>query len=661
MNKTAPEDTAAGVPEPPLPVSRTAQSAALIVALALVLPPESQRFREAVASQTGAAGWLFNWNIDTTCSLIVLLLLPLAWRRRRPPRFVPLWLSEFYGRCLSDEASKRYTTPLPVIATCALLVASLSVLISRQIAETPAGGTATNLRDLPPAYHDEYSYLFQAETFLAGRLWFPGHPNPEMARLFDQVHILNEGRVASRFFPATGVWIAPFLAMGQPLWGHWIAGALATVFVFLAGRELGGLIPGFIAGMMLALSGGCGLFSNLLLAHHPALLGLSVFLFAFLRMSKSDSPLWPLAAGCGLTFAMLARPMTAAGFGLPFGLWLLWSMLRRSVSGKTVLFVGLPIAVGLGGLFVYNRAITGDGFTMPYQQYTDVYTPNHVYGFYNVTHGSLVDAPKRLENYDGWAEELTPELARKNVQNRLVAVCQWTIGLVPLAAAAVVIVLGWRRWAPGVRLIAAALVSLHTAHIPYWYDGIMHWHYVFESVLLLVLLFAAVCVALLKTWNRQRRALMPVWLAVLVGAAILPNYVAVESLWPWSRLRVEIDNIAFAGSRHRAFRELINKRVVERPAIVLIEPDPTDRHIDFVLNEPTPGASVLFARSEITTCRRDESGSLVYQRTPAPLPRLMRAFPNRTFYRFRPNVGAAVRQSVGRVERMKVTGTGPDG
>src|SRR5207237_6153132 len=89
---------------------------------------------------------------------------------------------------------------------------------------------------LPPAYHDEYSYLFQAETFLAGRVSFPSH---EAARLFDQMHVVNEGRFASRYFPGTGLWMAPFVALGHPYWGPWLAGALCAVLMFWFGRGLG--------------------------------------------------------------------------------------------------------------------------------------------------------------------------------------------------------------------------------------------------------------------------------------------------------------------------------------------------------------------------------------------------------------------------------------
>ena len=83
----------------------------------------------------------------------------------------------------------------------ALLLAGISCGLS--------AWTGGRFGDLPPAYHDEFSYQFQAKTFLAGRLSFPSFaPMPE---LFDQMHVLNEGRFASRYFPGAGLWLAPFV------------------------------------------------------------------------------------------------------------------------------------------------------------------------------------------------------------------------------------------------------------------------------------------------------------------------------------------------------------------------------------------------------------------------------------------------------------------
>ena len=67
---------------------------------------------------------------------------------------------------------------------------------------------------MPPAYHDEFSYLLQAKTFLAGRLSYPS--SPQLPELFDQMHVVNEGRFASRYSPGVCAWIAPFLGLGHP-------------------------------------------------------------------------------------------------------------------------------------------------------------------------------------------------------------------------------------------------------------------------------------------------------------------------------------------------------------------------------------------------------------------------------------------------------------
>src|SRR5690606_21719037 len=116
-----------------------------------------------------------------------------------------------------------------------------------------------------------------------------------------------------------------------------------------------------------------------------------------------------LAAGCGLAFAMTCRPMTAAGFALPFGVsfaigWI--RSLERSETfhlrdmARSTLAMGLPLLAGAALLLLQNRAITRDAFVTPYSQYTALYTPRHVYGFHNVERGEKQLGPKVVENYD---------------------------------------------------------------------------------------------------------------------------------------------------------------------------------------------------------------------------------------------------------------------
>ena len=66
-----------------------------------------------------------------------------------------------------------------------------------------------------------------------------------------------------------------------------------------------------------------------------------------------------------------------------------------------MLLVGAPVLVGLLGVFFYNQALTGSGWRTPYQAYTDIYTPRHVYGFDNVVRGDAridrMDVARRVK------------------------------------------------------------------------------------------------------------------------------------------------------------------------------------------------------------------------------------------------------------------------
>ena len=259
--------------------------------------------------------WFFGSD-DKLIYLMVLTAAPLVWWLGGSARFQTTASLRVLSRKLGALA-QGIGGPMndawwrPICSSVLVAVVSLAVSL----------GVASRFDHLPPAYHDEYSYLFQAQTFLAGRVSFPSHEAPH---LFDQMHVLNEGRFASRYFPGAGLWMAPFVACGHPWWGHWLAGAICAVLMFWIGRELAGDTAGLIAGLFTALSPGMALFSNLLLAHQPALVGLGVFVLAVLRMERSCSAGWGAAAGTGLAFATLCRPMTAAGVALPFGLCLLW-------------------------------------------------------------------------------------------------------------------------------------------------------------------------------------------------------------------------------------------------------------------------------------------------------------------------------------------------
>jgi hypothetical protein len=565
-----------------------------------------------------AVEWLMGAD-DRLLYLLLLLAAPFVWWAAgkailRPGPF-SRGLVRRAGALWDFLSAPSGDSPIRLILL-SLLVAGVSLAASF--------GVGSRFDDLPPAYHDEYSYRFQAETFLAGRLFFPSH---EVARLFDQMHVLNEGRFASRYFPGAGMWMTPFMAVGHPYWGHWLAGAVCAVLMFWIGRELAGEACGLIAGLLTALSPGMALFSNLLLAHHPTLVGLGIFILGVLRLMREDRVGWAIVSGGGLAFAMLCRPMTAAGVALPFGVYLLWQTRKQRLLSLAAL--GLPLVAAALGLFFYDRAITGNGWTTPYGLYTEIYTPRHVYGFNNVMRGEQHLGPRVIENYDKWAENLTPVLAARNVGKRLTASWKWTLGILPLTLALAGGLVLWRQLPRETWLILAGIVSLHAVHVPYWFAGMEDHHYVFESGPLWSLWIAVVSVAAVQAWCSIGRPPIGWGGGGTLVAAIVMKYTVSrqdgvdkpneEPVWS-APMEQGIRRVSFARRQHGRFAALVARQALPHPALVLVDADPADRHIDYVINSPDLSGPVLIGH---------------YLPDVVPLAEVKRLFPERALFLYR--------------------------
>jgi hypothetical protein len=595
--------------------------AGVLLSALIVVPSEVERFRD---SGTNPLVWLFNINIDTSPFLLLLVLMPLMWRRNGPSR-QPRRRFKRLNDWLCDSPRSDRPGAILRVSVGVAIVSGVAMLACLRVAWTNVSSDGSvRFGELPPALHDEFSYLLQARTFQDGHWTYPSHP--VVPRLFDQMHVLNEGRFASRYFPGTAAWIATFSTFGSLYAGHWIATALVCSFLFLSGRELSCNGVGLLAGLLAALSPGIDLFGNLLLSHQPTLAGLGLFLFGFLRMTRSRGNSsqrvidlkWVALSGIGLSFAMLCRPMTAAGFAAPFGIVLAVRLIRTGrerprEAASIVMGFGIPLAMGLGVLAIQNLETTGSPFQSPYQLYTELFTPRHMYGFNNVERARPLQNPRVLKHYDEWAENLDAGLAVQNVKLRLISSSQWTLGIVALLITTSVFCglaitriqdrrqssqseASYEQFDARWWLIGASIISLHAVHIPYWYDGILHWHYVFESSVLWCLLAAIVTLLIVRLAREEQRVWLPLWWSGLIVASVLVNQTAFAPFWGLSRLDAGINEFAFARGKQLRFRQLTEAVATDRPTLILVRHDPSDRHIDYVDNHPGLTSDVLVGR-----------------------------------------------------------------
>ena len=601
---------------------------------------ELRRLSSSFDTPVGPIAWLLFWDPETTLPFFCLLSLPLLrWVSAGQGRTTPGNLSAANRSADNDTLHSRVLrrpSKASSIATCCLIFL-LSVMSSYAVGSRNVR-VATMLQernitfaDLPPAYHDEYSYLLQAKTFLAGRVTFP--PMTVRPDLFHQMHVLNEHRTVSRYFPTTGAWMVPFVAIGHPVWGHWLAGGLASVFFYLAMQQIVRPRAACVGGVLIALSPGLAIFSNLLLAHHPVLLALSIFTWSFLRMMSTSGFRYALLSGTALSFAMLGRPMTAAGFALPFGLWMAVHLVRERRSRVLAVGMALPIVAGLAVLAIFNHEATGSWNRTAYQEYTDTFTPRHRYGFNNGAARAADDDSKVLTKYNKWATNLTPAVAAANVNNRLIASLQWSLAVFPLLfgiGIAAQLCLPHSKQGDGMtvtnrtglQLLFASVLTLHLVHVPYWFVGIMHWHYVLETApLLLLLAGAGLYAAAGQLAEFLPRKVAVGWIVCLVAAGLSPGWFAMPVFADQSKVDGAVSELSFARTRFEYFNATVASAAIRKPALIMIDERDADPQLSYVINPPDLESAVL-------KCRYPTSRQEVQD--------LQAAFPARTIYTFNP-------------------------
>jgi hypothetical protein len=273
-------------------------------------------------------------------------------------------------------------------------------------------------------------------------------------------------------------------------------------------------------------------------------------------------------------------------------------------------------------MLAYNRDITGEWLMSPYQLYTEIYTPRNVYGFNNVIRGEQHLGPKVIDYYDRvWTINLTPWVAATNALTRWIASWIWTLDALPLLVTTIILIGSVNRFDRRWLLVASAILSLHAVHVPYWYVGIMGWHYVFESAPLWCLLLAAVTQSLFVGWTHSRHRVLKIWWLGLIGLSLVGSYFGPAGLWQ-PRIEDGIGSLAHPRRQQAEFRRWIEASVTERPALVLIDQHETEAsHLDFVTNDPGLTSEVILGRlraneTDLSAIVRDFPGRSIYVASP---------------------------------------------
>jgi hypothetical protein len=213
-----------------------------------------------------------------------------------------------------------------------------------------------------PNSADEYSYLFGAETFLAGRLW---NPLPAGPQFFGFLHILEmNGKWVTMYTPGWSL----LLTLGEyfhlPYWLVCpVTGLVFLIAVFgLAKRQTGHLGAVLTVGII-ALSPffvfNAASYFNMV----PAATAGVLFCWAALEFFDRPTAVNALLIGVSLGALGLIRIYDVTIFSVAFAIGFICSGRRRHYAlSPMIVLGGMPFVVAL---LLYDHAITGSAFTLP--------------------------------------------------------------------------------------------------------------------------------------------------------------------------------------------------------------------------------------------------------------------------------------------------------
>jgi hypothetical protein len=303
-----------------------------------------------------------------------------------------------------------------------------------------------------PLLIDEIVQVFQARILAGGQLWLPPAAHQEF---FSSFHVVEQGGRVYGQFPMGG---PAMLALGTPLGAEWLVDPLFGVLAVLGFAALARRIeprPGVALGatLLFAFAPFAAFMAG---SHMNHVTGLCWLLVGMGGLSRAAAEPARFGDGllCGLGFGVAAtiRPIDAAAFALPAGVWLLGRAIRRRRL-SVLLGAGLGIALPLLVLAWTNLHTTGRPLLFGY---TVLWGRAHDLGFHATPWGPLHTPMRGVELINLYFLRLQSYLFEAAGPSLLPATV--ALGLT-------------RRLAPFDRYLLAGSGLLVASYFAYWHDG----------------------------------------------------------------------------------------------------------------------------------------------------------------------------------------------
>lgn len=444
-------------------------------------------------------------------------------------------------------------------------------------------------REFLPAVHDEWSYLFGAETLAAGSLTAPAPPEPD---LFRQVHVLVLGdRWMSRYPPGHPALLALGVKIGAPFVVPLsITAFVASLLVWWMWKRTCSLYATACTAALLLACPGLHVAGTTYLSQSSFLLWAVAATLLAVDATRADRLLLTsLAAVCGGA-AFLTRPYSAVAMLIPIAFWACYQILKNRGRPRLIrhILAALPGALAtLACWFGYNYATTGDLLRGPWLIYNERYEPANLPGFGPT--GKSVDSiqdPVLRRKAIAIEQERRSFTLREAIRRSFLTGSRLRqyIGSATTFVGATML-LGVVFLDRRTRALATPFVLAAAGHyLAYGYFYSRWGAYPTEAAPLLCVVLALGAVACRDVFAAADRPLAALYPTVLVALNLLAAAVALPRL-----VHVRQQEVRY----HKHFLA-VERRITDKPALLFIRLDPNLPHpYDPIHNDPFLLAPVL--------------------------------------------------------------------
>jgi len=249
-------------------------------------------------------------------------------------------------------------------ATAALLSGVLSLWLWGSLSRTPV-------------IHDESAYLLQAELFAHLRWTAPAPPIPAF---FEQLHVLVDHVLASKYPPGNSLILAPGVLIGLPGLPIVILNACASALMFVLARRLGGGIVALLTWVVWQSSFPMIYYHANYMSESVSGLAWLVTWWGILRWRAGDGRKWLIAAAGAVAWCMITRPVTGLALGVVALTVVLWCC-RTARAWRDLVPAAGVAALIVAIIPLWDWRTTGDFRVMPLTAYTQLYVPFDKPGF----------------------------------------------------------------------------------------------------------------------------------------------------------------------------------------------------------------------------------------------------------------------------------------